>query len=779
MHSAANRPRWFSLQGKSIGLLIVLVLAVLIAGATGSVCETLNLLRANQWVAHTLEVLNQVEHTHMELRDAEAAQRGYVITGDAMYLEGFRSAQANIDELLPVLRLATADNPRQQRNLRQFEALLVRRLERAAQVIAIRQQSGFEAARQEIATKKGVEMMVATMASLGTIKHEELGLLEKRSRSSNWAAVRMLFAVSASTMTALLLLVLVYRLIRRDRIQRAEAAERFRLVVESCPTGIVMVDRVGRIALVNGEIERAFGYKREELLGQPIELLVPQRFRREHPQDVQRYLAQAESRMMGSGRDLYGLRKDGSEFPVEIGLHPTPTNEGLLVLAAVVDITERKQREEEVRRFMRRLEQSNRELQDFAYVSSHDLQEPLRKIQAFGDRLQAQCNGALGDEGRDYVLRMQKAAARMRNLIEDLLQFSRITTKAQPFAVVDLNRVVAEVLEDLEVRLETTGGGLSVGQLPTIDADPSQMRQLFQNLIGNALKFSRPDVPTAIDIRAAGLGAIDGRRSGAALRNHRDRQRHRLRHQIRPPHLRRVPTAARARSIRRLGHWSVDLSQNCRAARRNHYCRRPARRRRHVRRDVAATSNQIRRPVSRAAGNRFANNRGGDTMPQRGRSIQLLMAEDDPDDRLLATEALQESRLANDLNTVEDGEELMDYLYRRNRYADPATSPRPDLILLDLNMPRKDGREAAREIKSDPKLRRIPIVVLTTSRAEEDICRSYDLGVSSYITKPVKFEGLVEVMRTLGCYWFDIVELPGTKPATGRQRQGAGTAARA
>jgi CheY-like chemotaxis protein len=140
------------------------------------------------------------------------------------------------------------------------------------------------------------------------------------------------------------------------------------------------------------------------------------------------------------------------------------------------------------------------------------------------------------------------------------------------------------------------------------------------------------------------------------------------------------------------------------------------------------------------------------------------MAEDDADDRLLAIEALTESRLVNELKTVVDGEELMDYLYRRNNFANPETSPCPDLILLDLNMPRKDGRRAIEEIKADSKLRSIPIVVLTTSRAEEDICRSYDLGVSSYITKPVTFEGLVEVMRALGCYWFEIVELPTKSP---------------
>lgn len=151
-------------------------------------------------------------------------------------------------------------------------------------------------------------------------------------------------------------------------------------------------------------------------------------------------------------------------------------------------------------------------------------------------------------------------------------------------------------------------------------------------------------------------------------------------------------------------------------------------------------------------------------MSQRGRSIQLLMAEDDPDDRLLARDALAESRLANDLKIVEDGEKLLDYLYRRNRFADPVTSPRPDLMLIDLNMPRKDGREAIKEIKADPDLRRIPIVVLTTSQSDEDVCRSYDLGVASYISKPVTFEGLVAVMKTIGFYWFDIVELPGKPP---------------
>ncbi len=147
-------------------------------------------------------------------------------------------------------------------------------------------------------------------------------------------------------------------------------------------------------------------------------------------------------------------------------------------------------------------------------------------------------------------------------------------------------------------------------------------------------------------------------------------------------------------------------------------------------------------------------------MNRMGRPITVLMADDDEDDRLMARAAFERARLANDLRFVGDGEELLDYLRRRGAWSDPATSPRPGLVLLDLNMPRKDGREALREMKADPDLRRIPVVVLTTSQAEEDILRSYDLGANSYVAKPVTFEGLAETLRVLGTYWFQIVELP-------------------
>jgi CheY-like chemotaxis protein len=147
-------------------------------------------------------------------------------------------------------------------------------------------------------------------------------------------------------------------------------------------------------------------------------------------------------------------------------------------------------------------------------------------------------------------------------------------------------------------------------------------------------------------------------------------------------------------------------------------------------------------------------------MGSRDRPVVILLADDDEEDCMLVRDALRESRLANDLRFVHNGEDLLDYLNHRGPYADATSAPRPGLILLDLNMPRMDGREALQAIKSDPCLRQIPVVVLTSSKAEEDIFRSYDLGVNSYVAKPVTFPSLVEIMQALERYWFEIVDLP-------------------
>ncbi len=194
-------------------------------------------------------------------------------------------------------------------------------------------------------------------------------------------------------------------------------------------------------------------------------------------------------------------REDGSNFPVEYV--KTPILEKDKLVGAVVifkDITERKRTEDALARKAAELARSNAELEQFAYVASHDLQEPLRKIQAFGDRLKSKCDAVQMQEGRDYLERMQNAAARMQTLINDLLTFSRVISTTQPFVPVDLAVVTKEVLTDLEVRIEQTKAKVDVGALPTIEADPLQMRQLLQNLIGNALKFQPPNAQPVVKI---------------------------------------------------------------------------------------------------------------------------------------------------------------------------------------------------------------------------------------------------------------------------------------
>jgi CheY-like chemotaxis protein len=150
-------------------------------------------------------------------------------------------------------------------------------------------------------------------------------------------------------------------------------------------------------------------------------------------------------------------------------------------------------------------------------------------------------------------------------------------------------------------------------------------------------------------------------------------------------------------------------------------------------------------------------------MNDAAKSKVILMAEDDSDDRLLVQDAIAECRWEGELRFVEDGEELLDYLCHRGKYSQPAAAPRPGLILLDLNMPKKDGREALREIKTDEELRRIPVVILTTSKADTDVSKIYDLGANSFISKPIEFNALVSLMRVLGQYWFSIVEMPPAK----------------
>ena len=277
---------------------------------------------------------------------------------------------------------------------------------------------------------------------------------------------------------------------RRSALETASppGEARFRAMVESVPHGVVMVDGSGEIVFVNRQTERLFGYAREALLGQPIERIVPTRFRERHPEFRATYFADPQARAMGAGRDLFGRRKDGTEIPVEIGLNPIETDEGLFVLASVVDISARKRAEEELRR-------SNEELERFAYVASHDLQEPLRTVTSYVQLLARRYRDKLDADAGEFIEFAVQGAMRMQRLIEDLLAFSRVGTRAAALVPTDANAALDAALENLKAAAGEAGATLTRGPLPTVLADPVQLGQLFTNLVGNAVKFRGTEPP--------------------------------------------------------------------------------------------------------------------------------------------------------------------------------------------------------------------------------------------------------------------------------------------
>jgi PAS domain S-box-containing protein len=284
---------------------------------------------------------------------------------------------------------------------------------------------------------------------------------------------------------------------------QSEEACRF-LVASVTEYAIFMLDPEGRVASWNAGAERIKGYRAEEIVGQHFSRFYPDEDLQWGKPAYELRVASAEGRFEDEG---WRVRKDGSRFWANVVITALRDEAGRLVGFAKVtrDLSERRKAEDRLRAYAAQLEQRNRELEEFAYVASHDLQEPLRKIQAFGDRLKTRCGEALNEQGRDYLARMQNAAARMQILIDDLLAFSRVTTQAEPFLPVDLIQIAREVISDLEATIERSGGRVELGELPTIEADPVQMRQLLQNLSSNALKFRRPDEPPVVTISSRPL----------------------------------------------------------------------------------------------------------------------------------------------------------------------------------------------------------------------------------------------------------------------------------
>jgi PAS domain S-box-containing protein len=305
-----------------------------------------------------------------------------------------------------------------------------------------------------------------------------------------------------------------------DITERRRNEEMFRIAVEVAPNAMIMVDAAGKIVLVNAQTEKLFGYRSQELIGSEVDMLVPQKYRGAHAAYRSEFMAEPRARAAGAGRDLYGVRRDGSEFPVEIGLNPIKTARGTLVLSAIVDITQRKQADAEIQRLNQELGNrvaertaeltaANAELEAFSYSVAHDLRAPLRQIAGFSRILAEECGPELSDDSKRYLQRIQQGSQYMGSLVDDLLLLAKVSRQKLSRRPIPLNEILDAVLENL--KMEWVGREIQwrIDPLWTANCDSGLIAQVFVNLLSNAIKFTRHRVPATIHV---GQASVNGER---------------------------------------------------------------------------------------------------------------------------------------------------------------------------------------------------------------------------------------------------------------------------
>jgi len=350
---------------------------------------------------------------------------------------------------------------------------------------------------------------------IGFITEVELG--EAMAGANQARAVLRVFAV-AMALSFILLAVLfsAHRSITRKRAAAThEANQRLSQILMTAAEGIYGIDGDGVVTFINPRACAMLGYSEDELIGKNMHAVVHHSRRDGSIYPLDECPIHCPGILADSSDGDVFWTKNGQPVPIESASSPIdPSNKSIGAVVTFRDVTNRKRDELALRRYAQELKRSNSELQEFAYAASHDLQEPLRKIQAFGERLNAKCYDSLDDTGRHYLERMVDASTRMRRLIDDLLSYSRVNSKSTKFLPVDLSAVVADVLSDLEPRINAEDAKVRVGELPAIEADPGQMHQLFLNLVSNALKFRRPGVQPSISIK----GSVEVGENGAMAR---------------------------------------------------------------------------------------------------------------------------------------------------------------------------------------------------------------------------------------------------------------------
>ena len=482
------------------------VLVLLAAVALVSYRSTVAFIHSAEGSAHTHEIIELERMMQEHLVEMASARRGFLLAGSEAFLRDWEMAKQNITADLTALRRSASEAPQQKARLARTELLMAQSFALQEKEIAARREQGAEAATELFKEGEAIRVLNQIQTLIAEMDQELKSQLGRRAELMQQISHATIAAVLAGSALAFLAILGACAMIVRDvkALQRADdalAVERnlLRQIIDALPDYVYVKDVLGRYILDNRAHRE---YIRQpssmNIAGQSVSGLFPAH-RAQIFKEEDRYVIEGGEAIINREERVEDGEADKWIQTTKVPLR-NRTGEIIGLVGVSADITDRRAAEEKLRRFTSQLERSNADLQDFASVASHDLQEPLRKIQAFGGRLRTRCAQALGSVGLDYLERMESAAQRMQSLIQDLLKLSRVTSHAKPFEECDMAEIVRAVISDLEVAIEQADAAITVGPLPRIQADPAQMRQLFQNLISNALKFRRPDRQPRITI---------------------------------------------------------------------------------------------------------------------------------------------------------------------------------------------------------------------------------------------------------------------------------------